>query len=68
MGTLDENTGEILPSGVMTVVEDVSASWALEDAIDALQSEGDGWNGPGFPVFGLTSSAYWAAMSIDNTS
>jgi two-component system, sensor histidine kinase LadS len=65
--TLDENTGEILPSGVMTVVEDVSASWALEDAIDALQSEGDGWNGPGFPVFGLTSSAYWAAMSIDNT-
>ena len=67
MGTLDENTGEILPSGVMTVVEDVSASWALEDAIDALQSEGEGWNGPGFPVFGLTSSAYWAAMSIDNT-
>ncbi len=64
--TLDEDTGEILPGDAMTLVEDVSGSWALEDAIAALQSEGEVWNGPGFPVLGFTSSAYWAAVTIDN--
>ncbi|MES3007990.1 MAG: 7TM diverse intracellular signaling domain-containing protein [Pseudomonadota bacterium] len=64
--TLDENTGEILPGDAMTIVEDVSASWALEDAIAALQSEGEVWQGPGFPVLGFTRSAYWAAVNIDN--
>jgi hypothetical protein len=64
--TLDEDTGEVLPGGAMTLVEDVSGSWALEDAIAALQSEGEVWDGPGFPVLGFTSSAYWAAVTIDN--
>ncbi|MDO8273108.1 MAG: 7TM diverse intracellular signaling domain-containing protein [Gammaproteobacteria bacterium] len=64
--TLDENTGEILPGDAMTLVEDVSGNWALEDAIAALQSEGKVWNGPGFPVLGFTSSAYWASVTIDN--
>lgn len=64
--TLDDDTGEILPGDAMTLIEDVSGNWALEDAIAALQSEGELWDGPGFPVLGFTSSAYWAAVTIDN--
>ncbi len=64
--TLDEETGEILPGAARTLVEDPSGNWALEDAIAALQSDGEVWNGPGFPVFGFTSSAYWAAVTFDN--
>lgn len=64
--TLDEDTGEIMPGDAMTLVEDASGNWALEDAVAALQSEGEVWSGPGFPVLGFTSSAYWAAVTIDN--
>ncbi|MDP1929989.1 MAG: 7TM diverse intracellular signaling domain-containing protein [Gammaproteobacteria bacterium] len=64
--SLDEFSAEISPGGEMMLAEDVNQAWTLEEAIGNLAARGERWDGPGFPIFGFSSSAWWASLTIDN--
>ncbi|MDX1491109.1 MAG: 7TM diverse intracellular signaling domain-containing protein [Pseudohongiellaceae bacterium] len=65
--TLGDEHGEVFLGGELRYVEDVRSSFSIEEAREALYSEGVNWDAPGFPVFGFSSSSYWASVSVDNS-
>jgi len=63
---LESGAGELSPGSNLRLIEDPRANWTFEDAVAALESQGELWSQPGFPTLGYTESAYWAAVDVSN--